>query len=130
MVLVNMLMEIDPLPVRGSMVMMMAMIPPFGREVPPAESLRRRAKVLLPKFRLETVALHPESFLMNFFSGQKTPYSRIWGSGACQVDHEAGARPPPSWLVGGPLWCFLRPIFLIYSKTDFLEFQDFWSCAE
>ena len=34
---------------------------PSGREVPPAELLRRRAKVLLPKFRLETVALRPES---------------------------------------------------------------------
>ena len=43
------------------MVMMTTMISPSGREVPPAESLRRRAKVLLPKFRLETAALRPES---------------------------------------------------------------------
>ena len=34
---------------------------PFGREVPPAESLRQREKVLLPKFRLETAALRIES---------------------------------------------------------------------
>ena len=34
---------------------------PYGREVPSAESLRRRAKVLLPKFRLEAAALRPES---------------------------------------------------------------------
>ena len=60
MVLVKMLMEIDPLLMRGSMVMMMVMSPPSRREVPPAESLRRRAKVLLPKFRLKTAALHPE----------------------------------------------------------------------
>ena len=39
---------------------------PSGREVPPAESLRRRAKVLLPKFRLETAALRPESPLLIF----------------------------------------------------------------
>ena len=63
MVLLMMLMEIA-LPKMGEllvMMMTMTMISPFGREVPPAESLRRRAKVLLPKFRLETVALHLES---------------------------------------------------------------------
>ena len=31
------------------------------------ESLRRRAKVLLPKFRLETAVPHPESPLLIFF---------------------------------------------------------------
>ena len=39
---------------------------PLRREVPPAESLRRRAKVLLPKFRLETAALRPKSPLFIF----------------------------------------------------------------
>ena len=34
---------------------------PFGREVPPVVLLYRRAKVLLPRFRLETAALRPES---------------------------------------------------------------------
>ena len=48
------------------LVMMMMMISPFEREVPSAESLRWRAKVLLPKFRLEAAALHPESFLLIF----------------------------------------------------------------
>ena len=66
MVLVKMLMEIDPLPMRGSLVMMMVIISPFKREVPPAESLHRRAKVLLPKFCLEMAALHPESPLLIF----------------------------------------------------------------
>ena len=54
-----MLMEIS-LPKMGEllvMVVMMMMISPSGREVPPAESLRRRAKVLLSKFRLETATL-------------------------------------------------------------------------
>ena len=47
-----MLMEIA-LPKMGELLMvMMRMISPFGREVPSAESLRRRAKVLLPKFCL------------------------------------------------------------------------------
>ena len=38
----------------------------FGREVPPAESLRQRAKVLQPKFRLEALALRPECPLLIF----------------------------------------------------------------
>ena len=65
MVLLKMLMEIA-LPKMGELlVMMMTMISPSGREVPPAES-PRRAKVLLPKFRLETAALRPESLLLIF----------------------------------------------------------------
>ena len=60
MVLVKMLMEIS-LPKMGElMVMMMMMISPSGREVPPAESLHRRAKVLLPKSRLEATTLYTE----------------------------------------------------------------------
>ena len=67
MVLLKMLMEIA-LPKMGELlVMMMTMISPYGREVPPAESLRRRAKVPLPKFRLETAALHPKSLLPIFY---------------------------------------------------------------
>ena len=60
MVLLKMLMDIA-IPKMGELlVMTMTMISP-GREVPPMESLHRRAKVLLPKFRLETAALRPES---------------------------------------------------------------------
>ena len=40
---------------------------PLHEEVPPAESLRRRAKVLQPKFCLETAALLPK-VLSLFFS--------------------------------------------------------------
>ena len=66
MVLLKMLMGIA-LPKMGELlVMMMKMISPFGREVPPAESLHRRAKMLLPKFRLETAALRPENPLLTF----------------------------------------------------------------
>ena len=39
---------------------------PSRREVPLVESLRRRAKVLLPRFRLETAALRPKSPLLSF----------------------------------------------------------------
>ena len=66
MVLLKMLMEIA-LPEMGELlVMMMTMISPSGREVPPAESLRRRAKVHLPKFRLEMAELRPKSPLFIF----------------------------------------------------------------
>jgi hypothetical protein len=67
MVLLKMLMKIA-LPKMGELlVMTMMMISSSGREVPSAESLHQRAKVLLPKFRLETAALHPESPLLIFF---------------------------------------------------------------
>ena len=66
MVPVKMLMEIGHPRMRGLLVMMMAPISPSGREVPPAESLHRRANVLLPKFCLETAALRPESLLLLF----------------------------------------------------------------
>ena len=66
MVLLKMLMEIA-LPKMGELlVMTTTMISPYGREVPLAESLRQRAKVLLPKFRLEAAALPPESLLLIF----------------------------------------------------------------
>ena len=71
MVLLKRLIKIA-LPKMGELlVMMMTMISPVGREVPPSESLRRRAKVLLPKFRLETAALRPESLLFIYFSRSK-----------------------------------------------------------
>ena len=67
MVLLKMLVEIA-LPKMGDLlVMVMTMISPSGREVPSAESLHRRAKLLLPKFRLEAVMLHPESPILIFF---------------------------------------------------------------
>ena len=86
-------MEIDPLSMRGSMVMTMAVISPSRRDVYPAEQLRQSPRLVLPRFRLETAALRPESFLMIFFLGQKTPYTRRLASGGCQVAHEAGVAP-------------------------------------
>mgnify|MGYP005842790973 CR=1 FL=1 len=67
MVLLKMLMEIALPKVGELLVMMMTMISPFGTEVPPAESLCQRAKVLLPKFRLEAAALRPECPPLIFF---------------------------------------------------------------
>ena len=111
MVLLKMLMEIA-LPKMGELlVMMMTMISPSGREVPPAESLRRRAKVLLPQFRLEAVALHPESPLLIFFLGQNDLYTRRWAPEVGRGEHNPPGRAWAPWRaqVGcahlvGPLW--------------------------
>ena len=68
MVLVKMLMEIDRLPLRGSMAMTMAMISPSGREVSPAEQLCRSSRLDPPRFRLVAAEFHPERLLTIFFS--------------------------------------------------------------
>ena len=101
-----MLMEIA-LPKMGELfVMMMTMISLSGREVPPAESLRRRAKVLLPKFCLETAALRPESLLLIFFSVKMT-YVLEDGHRRCAEEattHQGAPGGPgaPRWVV--PTW--------------------------
>ena len=100
MVLVKMLMEIDPLPMRGSLVMMMVMISPSGREVSPAEQLCRSSRLDPPRFRLVAAESRPEKFLL-IFSHRKTSYGRRWASESHQGGHEVGGRtlggrPPPS----------------------------------
>ena len=66
MVLVKMLMEIDPLPMRGSFMMMMVMISPSRREVSLAEQLRQSPRLVPPRFRLVAAESHPASLLMIF----------------------------------------------------------------
>ena len=66
MVLVKMLMEIDPLPMRGSLVMTLVMISPSRREVSPAEQLRQSPRLVPPRFRLVAVDFRPESLLIIF----------------------------------------------------------------
>ena len=71
MVLVKMLMEIDPVPMRGSLVMTMVMISPSQREVSPAEQLRRSPRLVLPRFRLVVAEFRPVSLLTIFFSDER-----------------------------------------------------------
>ena len=66
MVLVKMLMEIDPLLMRGSLVM----ISPSRREVSPAEQLRQSPRLVLPRFRLVAAEFRPVS-LPTIFSRVK-----------------------------------------------------------
>ena len=98
MVLVKMLMEIA-LPKMGELLvmMMMTMISPSGREVPPVESVRWRAKVLLPKFCLEMVALHPESPLHIFFLGQNDLCTRRWAPEVGRGGHNPPGHAWGAW---------------------------------
>ena len=97
MVLLKMLMDIA-LPKMGELlVMMTTMISPFGREVPLAESLCRRAKVLLPKFGLEAVALHPESPPLIFFPGQNDLYTRRWAPEVGLGEHNPPGHAWAPW---------------------------------
>ena len=66
MVLVKMLMEIHPLPMRGSLVMTMVMISPSRREVSPAEQLCQSPRLVPPRFRLVAAEFHPISLPMIF----------------------------------------------------------------
>ena len=65
-----MFMEIDTLPMRGSLVMTMVMISPSRREVSPVEQLRRSPRLVLPRFRLVAAEFHPVS-LPTIFSRVK-----------------------------------------------------------
>ena len=66
MVLVKILMEIDPLPMRGSLVMTMVRISPSRREVSPVEQLRQSPRLVSPRFRLVGAEFRPISLLMIF----------------------------------------------------------------
>ena len=70
MVLVKMMMEIDPLPMRGSLVMTMVMISPSRREVSPAEQLCWSSRLVPPRFRLVVAEFRPVS-LSTIFSRVK-----------------------------------------------------------
>ena len=70
MVLVKMWMEINPLPMRGSLVMTMVIISPSRTEVSPVEQLRQSPRLVSPRFRLVAAEFHPVSLLM-FFSRVK-----------------------------------------------------------
>ena len=73
MVLVKMLMEIDPFPMRGSTVMTMVMITPSRRDVSPAEQLRRSPRLVPPR----DGGASPESFLMIFSMAKDILYPKM-----------------------------------------------------
>ena len=121
MVLVKMLMEIDPLPMRGSMVMTMVMISPSRREVSSVEQLRRSPRLVLPCGG----SVSSRKLAYDFFQGKRLhiaenghrwPARGPTRQGACPGGR---ARPHPhGWWVA-PLWYFFRSIFFIISKNNF-----------
>ena len=66
MVLVKMLMEIDPLLMRGSLVVTMVMISPSRREVSLAEQLCQSSRLVPPRFRLVAAKFLPVSLPLIF----------------------------------------------------------------
>src|SRR5215216_3856120 len=106
--MLKMLMEIALANMGELLVMMMTMISPSGREAHPAESLRRRAKVLLPKFRLETAAFHPESPLLIFSRSKDRKYQKMGTGGGPGWPQPTRARlgalacPAVLWSPDGP----------------------------
>ena len=120
MVLVKMLMKIGPPMMRGLLVMMIALIPPSQREVSSAESLPRRAKVLLPKFRLETAVLRPESSLLIFYRVNDIIYQKMvarsgpGGPLPTRARLEGLTRPGALWLPGWP------PMVVLFSNIYYI----------
>ena len=123
MVLVKMLMEIDPLPMRGSLVMTMVMISPSRMEVSAAEQLRRSPRLVPPRFRLVAAEFRLVSLFMIFFSDERLHiaedgHRRPARGPTRQGAHPGGrARTHPRGQGVGPLWLILSPVFFIYSKT-------------
>ena len=117
MVLMKILMDIDPLLMRGSLLMMMAMISPSRREVSPAEQLRQSPRLVLPRFCLVAAESRPERLIMVFFLIERL---HIAADGHRRATRK-GVRPHPrGWWVA-PLWYFLRSVFFIYYGNNFRE---------
>ena len=57
----KMLMEIDPLPMKGSLVMTLVMISPSRRDVSPAKQLRQSPRLIPSRFRLVAAEFRPIS---------------------------------------------------------------------
>ena len=93
MVLVKMSMEIDPLPMRGSMVVTMVMISPSRRDVSLAEQLRRSPRLVPPRFRLVAAEFRPERLLLIFFLGERLHIGEDGHRRATRGAHEVGGAP-------------------------------------
>ena len=120
-----MLMDIDRLPMRGSLVMTMVMISPSRREVSPAEQLRQSPRLVPPRFPLMAAEFRPRRWLI-ILSHRKTSYRRRWPPEGHQGAHEAGGAPckgghapHPRGRWVAPLRYFFRSIILFNSKNDF-----------
>ena len=121
MVLVKMLMEIDPLPMIGSLVMAMEMISPSRREVSSVEQLRQSPRLVLPRFRLMAAVFRPESFLLIFFQGERLHIAEDGHRRPARGAHKI--RGAPYTLVAGwwPPLVLSSPNIFLYPKNKLHE---------
>ena len=126
------LMEIDPLSMRGSMVMTMAMISPSRRDVSLAEQLHRSPRLVPPRGGGVSSRKLPSYFSgMKDFIQQKMgtgglpggPRGRGHAQGVGHASHPRGQSVAPSGI-------FSAQYFLLIPKMTSVKFQDFWSCVE
>ena len=99
MVLVKMLMDIDPLPMRGSMVMTMMMISPSRRDVSPAEQLRRSPRLVPPR----GVGVSSRKLAYDFSSDERLHIAEDGHWRATRGPTRQGVRPHPRAQRVGPL---------------------------
>ena len=119
MVLLKMLMEIA-LPKMGELlVMMMMMISPSKREVPPAESLRRREKVSCPSSASRQRRSVPKVFSL-FFLCQNDRYTRRWAPEVGLGEHNPPGHAWAPWCPSGLFPPSGPPLVLIDSKNSYL----------
>ena len=128
----KMLMEIDPLLMRGSLVMTMAMISPSRREVSPADQLCRSPRLVPP----HGGGVSSRKLAYDFFQGKRLHIAedghRRPARGPMRQGPRQGgrARPHPRGQGVAPLVKFSLSISFIYLENIVREVQDFWSCAE
>ena len=133
MVLVKMLMEINPLLMRGSMVMTMVMIFPSRRDVSPAEQLRQSPRLVSPG-STSWRRCFSRKLSYDISSHERLHIAedghRRANRGPMRQGHAEGGRacPPPSWPgCGAPSGTFFTQYFLLSPKMTSMKFQGFWS---
>ena len=122
-----MLMEIDPLPMRGSLAMMMVMISPSWREVSPAEQLRQSPRLVPPRFHLVAAEFRLRRWLMIIFSSKEPIQQKMVtggppggprGRGRAQG---VGRAPHPRGCLGTLLAHLRCSVGFFWSKNDLHE---------
>ena len=127
MVLVKVLMEIHPLPMRGSMVMTMVMISPSRRDVSPAEQLRRSPRLVSPGSASRRRRFIPKASVL-FFQDKRLHIAKDGHRRPARVPTRhggtprgVGRAPPPSWTGCEPPGLHLVQRFFIISEKLFRE---------
>ena len=115
----KMLMEIGPLPMRGSMVMTMVMISPSQRDVSPAEQLRRSPRLVSPRGG----GVSSRKLVSDFFQGKRLHIAEDGHWRTARGPMRQGARPggrarphPHGQGVAPPLELLALYIFYIFWK--------------